>query len=97
MKRLVLAAVLALGLVAPALADRDTGIAVPDSDARDSVAAVQFVQSSLAVINAPKRLDVNQETVDFTGRAIAPSQITLTVNSPLMNGPLSGPSLHRGQ
>ncbi len=80
MKHLALAAVLALGLVAPALADRDTSIAVLDSDAGGSVAAVQFAQSSLAVIDAPRRLKTDQETVDFSGRAIAPGEVTLTVN-----------------
>ena len=43
-------------------------------------AVLRVAQSSLAVIDAPKRIDTDQETVDFTGRAMAPGEMTLSVN-----------------
>ncbi len=43
-------------------------------------AVLRVAQSSLAAIDAPKRIDTDQETVDFTGRAMAPGEMTLSVN-----------------
>ena len=49
---------------------------------------MRFAQSSLAVIDAPMRIDTDQETVDFSGRAMAPGEATLTVNGePVMVAP----------
>ena len=50
-------------------------------DRGDATAApLVLAQSSLAVIDAPRRLKTDQETVDFSGRVIAPGEVTLTVN-----------------
>ena len=50
-------------------------------DRSDATAApLVLAQSSLAVIDAPRRLKTDQETVDFSGRVIAPGEVTLTVN-----------------
>ena len=67
MKWAVIAALLVLGL---------------PGEARAEAVGEPFVlaQSSLAVIDAPNRLKTDQETVDFSGRAIAPGEVTLTVN-----------------
>ncbi len=70
MKWAVFAALLVLGLSGNARADAAGEVTAP----------LVLAQSSLAVIDAPKRLDIDQETVDFTGRAIAPGEVTLTVN-----------------
>ncbi len=69
MKWAAIAALLVLGLPGEVRADGDT-----------TAAPMVLAQSSLAVIDAPKRLDIDQETVDFSGRAIAPGEVTLTVN-----------------
>ena len=71
MRWAVVAAVLVFGLPDAARAD-----AAGEAPAAPLVCA----QSSLAVIDAPKRLKTDQETVDFSGRAIAPGEVTLTVN-----------------
>ena len=71
MKWVAIAAVLVLGLSGEARAGA-AGEAV--------VAPLVLAQSSLALIVAPKRIDTDQETVDFTGRAAAPGEVTLTVN-----------------
>ena len=82
MRRLVLVAALVFGVHGPAQASLDNGIAAfqnrPHNDAASGL--LRLAQSSLAVIDAPKRIDTDQETVDFSGRAMAPGEVTLTVN-----------------
>ncbi len=71
MKWVAIAAVLVLGL---------SGEARAGAAGEATAAPLVLAQSSLAVIVAPKRIDTDQETVDFTGRAMAPGEVTLTVN-----------------
>ncbi len=80
MESFALVVVLGLGFVMPAQTNLDTSFRIRNNGVLDSVAAVQLVQLSLAVIDAPKRIDTDQETVDFTGRAMAPGDMTLSVN-----------------
>ena len=83
MRRVYLAAALVLSFAWPAWAGLDIGSSnsLTFGDA-DGVAAdaVHLAQSSLAVIDAPKRLDIDEETVDFTGRVAVPGEAKLTVN-----------------
>ena len=82
MKRLVIIATLVLGFIGPAQAGFDTGNAKYNSGGREGIAIgpLRLAQDSLAIINAPNRIDTYQESVDFTGRATAPGEVTLTVN-----------------
>ncbi len=87
MRRLALVAALVLGLVGAAHADIESGIAAfqnrPHNDAAGGLLCL--AQESLAIIVAPKRIDTDQETVDFIGRAMAPGEVTLTVDgSPII-------------
>ena len=80
MKRILTIATLALCLASPALAGLD--VAGRDLQASNGGApdTVRLAQSSLAVINAPARIDTDHETVDFNGRDSAPGDVTFTVN-----------------
>ena len=83
MRHLLLAAALVLGLIGSAQAGFHAANAVSSNSVTGE--AVRLAQSSstgasLAVIVAPKRIDTDQEIVDFTGRAMAPGEVTLTVN-----------------
>ncbi len=77
MRCLVLIAALLLG--GPVWAALEADGAVFDVAERGG-AVLRVAQSSLAAIDAPKRIDTDQETVDFTGRAMAPGETTLSVN-----------------
>ena len=77
MRCLVLIAALLLGGPARAAPQADGAVfGVADRGG----AVLRVAQSSLAAIDAPKRIDTDQETVDFTGRAMAPGEMTLSVN-----------------
>jgi len=82
MRRLALVAALVICVHGPGQASLDNGIAAFQHRPHDNAAVrpLRLTQESLAVIVAPKRIDTDQETVDFTGRAIAPGEVTLTVD-----------------
>ncbi len=82
MRHIVLVAALVLGVHGSALASLESDIAKFQNGAFSAEAddPLRLAQESLAVIIAPKRIDTDQETVDFTGRAVAPGEVTLTVN-----------------
>ena len=77
MRCLVLVVALLLG--GPAWAAPEAGGAAFGVANRGG-AVLRVAQSSLVAIDAPKRIDTDQETVDFTGRAMAPGEVTLSVN-----------------
>ncbi len=82
MRRIMLVAALVLGVQGPAQASLDSGIATFQDRAYSAAAddPLRLAQESLALIVAPERIDTDQDTVDFTGRAMAPGEVTLTVN-----------------
>lgn len=82
MKRVFSSAVLVLCFASPALAGLDGASRNLDLRNADGIVpdTIRLVQSSLAVIDAPTRIDTDFATVDFNGRTVAPGDITLTVN-----------------
>ena len=82
MNRVFSIAVLVLCFASPTLAGVDgTGRNLDPLNAGGIVPdTIRLVQSSLAVIKAPTRIDTDHATVDFNGGAVAPGDITLTVN-----------------
>ncbi len=83
MRQLTLVAVLIFALPGPAQAGFDTVNAVSNNSVTGEIfrsAQSSSTGASLAVIVAPKRINTDTETIDFTGRATAPGEITLTVN-----------------
>ena len=78
----MLAAALALGVQWSTQAGIESGIATFQNRAHGTAADdwPRLAQESLALIVAPKRIDTDQDTVDFTGRAMSPGEVTLTVN-----------------
>ena len=78
MRHLLFAAALVLVLIGSAQAGFHAANAVSSNSVTGE--AVRLAQSSLAVIVAPKRINTDTETIDFTGRATAPGEVTLTVN-----------------
>ncbi len=82
MRHIVLVAALVLGVHGSAQASLESDIAKFQNGAFSAEAddPLRLAQESLALIVAPKRIDTDQDTVDFTGRAMAPGEVTLTVN-----------------
>ena len=84
MRRLLLAAALIVGVTAQGQAQPGAQAAAGAARGGDAVAALRFAQSGAPVIVAPRRIDTDQETVDFAGTVEAAGEVTLTVNgSPL--------------
>ena len=82
MRALTLAAVLVLGFLGPIRADLGTHSTDSYSHAGDGVgaASIRLAQSDGLVIDAPRRITTDQETVDFTGSVVAPGEARLSVD-----------------
>ncbi len=82
MRRVFATAALVFCFASPALASLDSASRNLHLRNADGIVPgpIRLAQSSLAVIDAPTRIDTDQETVDFNGRTVAPGEITLTVN-----------------
>ncbi len=82
MRRVITAALLVLGFAWPASAGVDRGTETSNVRDTDGVATefVRLAQADTLVITAPGRIDIDQDTVDFTGKVEAAGEVTLTVN-----------------
>ena len=77
MRRLVIVAALAFGLVAPAQAGFDVGGAVSGGA---SAEPVRLAQTDGPTITVPGRIDTDQDTVDVVGTVAGVGEVTLTAN-----------------
>jgi len=82
MKRNLLAGALVFWFVLPAQADLDIGTdtSIGRIVHTDAVKGMRLAQTDAPVITAPRRIDTDQDTVNFTGKVEAAGEVTLTVN-----------------
>ncbi|MCZ6846982.1 MAG: hypothetical protein O7F69_13895, partial [Alphaproteobacteria bacterium] len=80
MKQSIIALALSMFAVGWTPAEAGTNQAISETVVDSTPALTRVAQLGQVTIYAPKRIDTDQETVDFTGKIEANGEISLTVN-----------------